>query len=227
MDFSAINESDFIKKLKQLETIVPPRGRERTTDLCERWQIHALLAALHNFGYFRFPFSLTKRERPDFKITSGPISIGIEAIEAINPDYARAQTLPEAKEEDSILDPSFFKWGQPRYSIDELRDISSRKQLTGRGWHGDNVEIEFATSILDCIYKKHRLLVNGFDRFDSNCLLIYHNAITPCLNFNKSTIMLEEKLKHYWSSDGFDTIFILKYQSVFILKEGISTIIGQ
>ena len=103
MNFIAVNKNEFDEKLRQLEVTVPLRGKDRTTDLCEQWQIHALLVILRKGGYLRLPFSLIKRDRPDFKITSGRITLGIEAIEAINSDYARAQTLPEYKKETSVL----------------------------------------------------------------------------------------------------------------------------
>ncbi|MGU5686626.1 hypothetical protein ACV1DN_20845 [Aeromonas allosaccharophila] len=225
MDFSATTEIELDEALEKLKVQVPPRGKGRTTDHCERWQIHALLVGLKKGGYLRFPVTLKKRERPDFQLISGAVSLGIEAIEAINPDYARAQTLSEAKDEHSVIDPSLFKWGNVGRSLKELRDIVALDKLTGTGWHGDSVEREFARSILDCVEQKHKLLLNGFERFDANCLLIYHNNSTPVLDFDKGTAFAEELLKSYWSTDGFDVVFVLKYRAVIVLTKGLSAII--
>ncbi|WP_214645180.1 hypothetical protein, partial [Aliivibrio fischeri] len=74
-------------KIKQLKIVVPPRGKERTTDHCEQWQIYYLLKCLFDHGLVCEPFRLTKRESPDFKVEMSNLAYGIEATEAINLDF--------------------------------------------------------------------------------------------------------------------------------------------
>ncbi|MUK51519.1 hypothetical protein [Aliivibrio fischeri] len=215
MDFYASSKKELLEQIKQLKIVVPPRGKERTTDHCEQWQIYYLLKCLFDHGLVCEPFRLTKRESPDFKVEMSNLAYGIEATEAINSDYARFQSLPESNNSDAVWDPSLFKWGDKGKSLSQLREIAKRKKLTGCGWFGDSVEREFATSILDCIENKHKKLLKGFQRYDKDCLLIYHNNSTPNIDFSLAKKLTMEKLEPYWG-DGFHVIFVHKYDTLLI-----------
>ena len=51
------------------------------------------------------PVQLEKGESPDFVLATCGRSVGVEATEAINPDYVRATMYPNARDEDSLVDP--------------------------------------------------------------------------------------------------------------------------
>jgi|TARA_B110000211_G_scaffold192920_1_gene220418 hypothetical protein len=219
LNFSAINYNDLHSQLLNLKVVVPPRGKGRTTEHCEQWQIYHLLIALLKINYCTIPFSLKKRERPDFEILNGESSIGVEATEIISPDHARALTLPEGKKESSVIDPSLFKWGHDKYDLNDLREIVSREKLTGSGWVGNSVEDEFAQSLLDTINIKHNKFINGFKRYNENFLLAYHNAPTPDLDFDLSITLINSTLENYWGNGGFEKIIVHKYTTLLIFSE--------
>jgi len=188
---------------------VPPIDEGRTTEHCERWSIFRLLATISLNRYFAFPIELIKRERPDFCLHIGPKKIGIEVTEAIQPDYARARVLPEARHDETILDPSLFKWGAPKRSLEELRSVASEKKLTGPGWEGDEIEVEWSETIFDVIKKKSgKLISKGFERYRENWLSIYDNANSFALDIDKSISMIAKKLRKYWSNESFDKIYV-------------------
>lgn len=222
MNFTASSTEELKQKIFNLSIVVPPRGKLRTTELCEQWQIHHYLLALLQLSELKIPFELKKRERPDFEVVNGTTTIGIEATEIINPDYARAITLPEAKSDVSVIDPSHFKWGNSGRSLDELRNTVTRDKLTGTPWCGQSVEVEFTKSVIDTVNAKHSKFINGFKRYASNVLLAYHNNSTPILDFDIATNLTRAALSNYWKDNGFDTIVIHKYKTLMFFTKSSS-----
>lgn len=209
MDIAAKSVDDLINQLALIDISVPPIEEGRTTEHCERWNICHLLASISKEHSSEFPIELIKRERPDFLLTTTRSTIGIEITEAIQQDYARARVLPEAMTNDSVIDPSLFKWGSPKKSLQKLREIVSRKELTGPGWEGDEVEIEWSSAITDTITKKtKKLLSEGFQKYNENWLSIYDNANTFALDIDKASAYIIEALRDYWLSKCFDAVFI-------------------
>lgn len=220
MDFRATTEIELKQHIADLAIDVAPRGKGRTTDQCEQWQIHHMLLGLNKAGLLSLPFKLTKRERPDFFVQNGSVSQGIEATEIINSDYARTMTLPEAKGAGSVVDPSLFKWRQTGRSLEELRGIANRQKLTGTGWMGNSVEREFACSIVDTVESKHQKFIAGFTKYDENILLAYHNNSTPILDFDEACSLTHEALSEYWCRNGFDKVIVHKYQTLLSFWKG-------
>jgi hypothetical protein len=212
-------------QIQKLKLVVPPRGKGRTTQHCEQWQIYNLLITLQSHQYLKLPFQLIKSERSDIIMVNGPHTIGIELTEIINPDYARAQTLAEAQNPDSVLDPSKFKWGNHGRPLTNLRAEASQTKLTGPAWVGDSVEREFAVSVNDTVLAKHKKLMNEFKRYNADLLLVYHNNSTPALDFEAAIIYTDKLLNTYWNNGGFDVIIVHKYDTIIIFTKGLSTII--
>lgn len=209
MNIKARSVTDLINQLASINISVPPIEEGRTTEHCERWNICHLLASIYTVYSPEFPIELIKRERPDFLLTTSRSAIGIEITEAIQSDYARARVLPEAMKDDSVIDPSLFKWGSPKKSLQELREIVSRKELTGPGWEGDEVEVEWSNAIKDTINKKtKKLFSKGFQKFNENWLSIYDNANSFALDINKASAYINEALRDYWSTGCFNVIFV-------------------
>lgn len=209
LSISAQTEENLLQQLVLIDISVPPIDKGRTTEHCERWSICRLMATISINQDFEFPIKLIKRERPDFCLHIGPKQIGIEVTEAIQPDYARARVLPEAGLDESILDPSLFKWGAPKKSLVELRSIASEKKLTGPGWEGDEIEVEWSEAIFDTIKKKsEKLISKGFERYRENWLSIYDNANSFALGIDTSISMITKELRKYWSNESFDKIYI-------------------
>jgi len=209
ISISAQTEENLLQQLALIDISVPPIDEGRTTEHCERWSICRLMATISIDQDFEFPIKLIKRERPDFCLHIGPNQIGIEVTEAIQPDYARARVRPEAGLDESILDPSLFKWGAPKRSLEELRSIASEKKLTGPGWEGEEIEVEWSVAIFDTIKKKsEKLILKGFERYNENWLSIYDNANSFAIDIDTSISMITKELRKYWSNESFDKIYV-------------------
>lgn len=164
-----------------------------------------------------YPLRLTKRERPDFLLVCADKAIGCEITEAVNGECLKAKSLPEAAKESSIVDVSKFKWGAPKRSLDKLREIASQDKLTGSGWAGNSVEVEFSQLVFDVASRKTETLNKaGFDKFSRNYLLIYCNQTLPILDIEEGSEICHRQLASYWSDITFDRILVEKGENVVV-----------
>ena len=204
----ATTRDELHHALKNLTTNVPPRDQGRTPKDCEQWQIQRLLEAFFLAGELHPPMRLMKRERPDFLLTTATHDMGIEATEAINPDFAKATTHPNARSPDSVVDPSLYKWGTEPRERQQIARETARTELTGDGWVGNSVELEFAAMIADIVSNKRDKLCDGYDRFECDSLLIYQNQTLPCLDIVDARDRAESKLAHLLGSRGFQRVYV-------------------
>ncbi|OBU35958.1 hypothetical protein CTM76_00690 [Photobacterium phosphoreum] len=218
MIYQANSNIQFSKILDQLNVVVPPRGKQRTTEHCETWTLHSALSILHNHNVICFPISIEKYEKPDYWIEMSGKTYGAELTEIIHSDYARVQTLPEAQNEKSVLDPSLFKWGQASRSTKELRQIAAKEKLTGTPWVGDCVEREFAQSIADTVSAKRDKLITHYKRADIDVLLIYHNQSSPALDYIQGLEYTKQKLVGCWDQ-SFQVVAVIKYEQLFLFTK--------
>jgi hypothetical protein len=154
---------------------------------------------------------LIKRERPDFLLGDGKLQTGCEVTTAINPDYLKAISLPEAKEIGSVVDSAYFKWGKPKKNLAKLREIASKKELSGTPWMGNSVEREYSEMIFDVICRKTKNMQKpDYSFFEKNFLLIYVNQTLPALNIEEASELCQKLLRNYWGSDSFSDVFVEK-----------------
>ena len=134
--------------------------------------------------------------------------MGIETTEAINRDYAAASVHPNARSPNSVDDPSRFKWGSVGRTRKQIRCEAARTELTGDGWVGDSPEREFAAIVADTVSAKLAKLIDGYGRFDRDCLLIYQNQPLPCLDVECARRHAENKVVPILDPPGFHTAFV-------------------
>ena len=221
----ASTERQLLRGVHRLATRVPPRDQGRTSDHCEQWQILHLMQALRCAGELRPPVRLSKRESPDFLLQTDAGAIGIETTEAVNPDYVRAQMHPASQAHGSVIDPSLYKWGVTGRSSRRIRHEVQRTRLTGLGWAGDSVETEFAQSVIDIVQRKHAKLRTKYARFDLDQLLVYHSQPSPCIDMDKAIARTAVRLAEYWSADGFDAVYVHKYDRMLEFTKDASRIL--
>ena len=208
MNICALGKSELISVLRKIDISVPPRNKGRTNDHVERWLIARVLASLGETGALAYPLRVQKSERPDFLITQNGDVSGFEITEAINPQSAQVESLPEAQQENTVIDVGHFKWGK-KHRLKKLRDIASRKKLTAAPWVGDAVEREYAQMVSDVILKKTAVLNKaGFNRVPENNLVIYVNQMLPILETKKASAMCSESLQSYWGESSFDHVYV-------------------
>lgn len=217
MNIEVQSKIELIEVLSGSDISVLPRNAGRTNNQVEKWVMYRALSTLCVNDLLEYPLRLRKRERPDFLLVSSGKSIGCEVTEAINGDYLRAKSLPEAANEKSIVDVSKFKWGTAKRSLDELREIVSKDKLTGPAWAGNSVEVEFSQIVFDVANKKtESLRKSGYERFSSNYLLIYCNQTLPILDVEEGSEICFSKLAQYWSDTAFDQILVEKGENIII-----------
>ena len=215
MNIEAQSEIELAQKLAETDISVLPKRSGRTNDQVERWVMYRALATLLSNDLIEYPINLMKRERPDFLLDCGGKQIGCEVTQAVNEEYLKAQTLPEASSENSVVDVSKFKWGAPKRSLEKLREIASKEKLTGPGWAGNSVEREYAQIVYDvALVKTEKMKKLGYERFASNYLLIYCNQSLPILNISEGAAICHEALNNYWSTDSFDSILVEKGENI-------------
>lgn len=210
-EIQANNKNELTEILSKMDIRVPARTEGRETVHCETWSICHLMATLATHEKLIFPLELMKTERPDYILKMGPKFIGIEITELTNSDYARATTLPEHFVEGTVIDPSLFKWNSRKRSLNNLRKIALKKELTGPGWESDSVEIEYANAVHDVVIgKTKKLNSDGFKKLSDNYLLIYCNLTLPFLDVDKSNRFMVDKLNNYWGKNSFSSIYVEK-----------------
>lgn len=208
MEIIALNKAQLIEILQQTDVTIPPRGPERTNDHIEKWSMAKVLGTLATSGALVYPLRTRKSERPDYRVLQGSKLTGFEITEAINPQYVQAKFLPESKDEGSIVDAGHFKWGET-HNLKQLRNISSRTQLTALPWMGNAVELEYARMIKDVVYKKTETLNKaGFSKYPENNLIIFVNQMLPMLEPEEATLLCKKELTGYWGDKSFDNIYV-------------------
>ncbi len=210
--FEAGTPGELETCIQALQIDVPPRGQNPASEAREQQQIQHLLHALLHDGQIPLPVRLHKRQAPDFVLETGNLKIGVEATEAINPDYVRACVHPAAQQAGAVVDASLYKWGTQGRPTSQIREEAGRKQFTGYGWPSDTVEREFGQSILDVALTKQAKLSSHYARYDRDRLLVYHDQPSPAIHIDKACAYAAQRLAEYWSQSGFDTIYVHKHR---------------
>jgi hypothetical protein len=203
----AANHEDLLLQLPSISLAVPSRADGRAKHHTETYSIVRLLNSMP-FDYFLYPLSLVRRERPDFEIQSGEISIGIEHTEAISENAAKEAYLRSQGAGPNVY---FVK----RASINEPR--KSRKELLaeieadepGEPWMGDSIERDWSVAMAHFVRKKMEVATRpGFQRLDQNWLLIYDNWPAVGLKSERGISYLQRELDAANPWEVFDRIFV-------------------
>lgn len=213
-------KDELENQLKNIDISVPPRGKGRTTDDCERWAICRLLSTLNQEEKIEFPLEVQKRERPDFHVLSGGRTFGIEHTEAIPPDYAKAMAISGREKPDAIIDMSLFKFDEEK-PLDEIRRIIHASELMGDGWAGNSAEVELSDAIKSVVLgKTKKLEEDSFIKYEKNVLLIYENMPLPHINYDILMEQIAEKFLDYWDSPiTFDSVYIESRDRIILLNQ--------
>jgi hypothetical protein len=157
-----------------------------------------------------FPLTLERSDRPDCLLTIGSKKIGIEITEAVSQQYAAYCALAEREFPEVLLQPDHFRWGMPKMSLEEMRELLRQSQSTSKPWLGDRPEQEWALFIQSVVDTKLAKLAHPeFATFEENWLAIYDNLPLPNVHLAKGIEYLMPLLKDRWArAPGFSTIFI-------------------
>jgi hypothetical protein len=209
----ASSDAELLKVLAQIDISVPKRGEGRTKNHVEQYAIAHLLSTLAAENVLSYPLNLAKRERPDFLLTINAKKIGIELIEAVHPYQAHKTAL---RGKGYGPDMYFISHHQPEDTEPEKPKMLHKKRIREietnqpyNGWIGDSVEKEWADAMLFFIEKKTEKLLNGFDRFEEDWLLIYDNWGLPALNIYEATSIMLARISKSVAMSEFKRIYII------------------
>lgn len=206
----AATKSDLISALRGFDITVPLRTEGRKTQHVERWTICRLLSTLAENELLCYPVALKHRDRPDFLLQCHETKIGIELTEASSEQYTAYSALAEHEFPDSFLEPGHFRWGSPKRTTEEMRELLRQEQLTSPPWVGDHVEREWALYFKSVVETKLLKLAKlGFETFHENWLVIYDNLPLQHIHLEKAIGYLLPELECTWAIiPGFYAIYI-------------------
>ena len=204
------NSAGLFAALRQVDISVPARIDGRHTHHTETWTICRLIATLAKADLLDFPVSVTHRDRPDFLIQTGSAKLGVEVTEAISEQYAAYCALGEREFPEVFLEPAHFRWGGPKLTVEQMRELLCQSQLTSDGWSGDRPEQEWAFFIQSVVETKLAKLARpDFVKFDQNWLSVYDNLPLPHIHLGKAITFLRPLLQDSWPRiPTFDTLFV-------------------
>jgi len=224
--------------LSVIDLHVPERGDKedkRKTEQVERWSICRFLASYGNTWFVRYPLIVEKRDRPDYRLNSRSLLVGVEITEAVSEDMAHIDAMRHPGDEIIPLDVSLFRPGTPQRTTQELRGILEASRVKnaddaqvepadefdpvgtramGPGWAGDGVERDWAEAMFSVITAKSASAQKpGYTYFDETWLLVYDNWSLPMLDVPRAMQHLLPKLAPLWPTTVFKHVFIEHRQS--------------
>lgn len=217
----ASNTESLCSQLGAIDITVPLRTEGRKTAHAERWTICRLLSTLSISGKLAFPVSVWHRDKPDFLLDLSSSQVGVEATEAISEQYAAFSALAEREFPDALLEPGHFRWGEPDKSVEEMRDILRRGQLSAPPWAGDRPEEEWALYMESIVRTKlAKLALPEFAKFDENWLAIYNNLPIPNVHLKKASQLLLPRIADVWKEGPtFTRIYVEHGQVILEIRE--------
>lgn len=208
-EYSFNNIQEVNTFLESIDISVPGRNEGRKTEHTERYSIISFLLKTKNEVFTDFPAKLIHYDKPDFRILTKKISIGIEVTESIPEQLARANYLLDHHfPNGGLLEPVFFGWDAPERTNDEIIEIlkKSNERLIGQPSYGNSIEVKWMRGIYDCIKNKtQKLNKDDFEKYSKNWLLIYDNQTRIFLDSNYLLVEFPSVLNEYFN----DTINII------------------
>lgn len=222
-DIALVADSALLRQtLQTIDITVPLRTEGRKTFDAERWVICRLLSTLNQHQRLVFPLSLAHRDKPDFLVTQSSFQVGVEATEAISKQYAAFSAIAEREFPGVPREPSHFKWGSPRKTAEEMREILRQGRLTGRPWMGDRPEREWALYMESIVRDKvEKLKQVDYVKFAETWLAIYDNLALPDVDLQRAVGRLRPLIADAWSQlPTFQRIYIEHDRFMVELNQG-------
>lgn len=177
-------------------------------------EIFSAIVYLYSLGKLDkliYPFTIIKRESPDFSILCYDIhdSCGIEHTLATLQDYKMAESELNKMQLGSKLETNYYYPGNKLQQKDINIGLRLPKEpLVGQCYYGDRPEKEWAEIIKNAILKKTRSLNDGhLETFSINELLIEDDSpVEVMIDVGKALEYLTHHIDKYLSS-GFAKLF--------------------
>lgn len=231
LSIKAYSGSDLRSQLNKISIFVPPRGLGRKTWHTERYQIVYLLKALNSEGEISFPFELTHRDRPDFKISmSEVVHIGVECTEAISKNDATKQVSINREKNGFPSGLRMVEHESVDGSIKEREDLENEikreKKLAAMPIPGDKMESNWVIDMISAVFSKVNASKKpGFEKFEENWLLIYDNTRSCGVELDDAAENLHSIMERKNIYDEFTKIYIMVGDEVLeFLRSGVRSL---
>lgn len=218
---------DLLIKFSRLDCSLPDRTKGRRTHHEERFDIKHYIMILAGNDRLSYPFTLKKRESPDFVSCSLKDTIGIECTNADTQEYQQALTEAERDKSIVLIEPSHFKssYGSLQRGAYKRALKKMGNKLNGPGWRGNEAEQEWVQIIVNTIEEKvSKLNKPYFKHFKKNALLIYDNSPVSFVSNDDILPLLNRAIREYYTQNSnkvlFDAISILRNKSLICWKVG-------
>lgn len=205
-ELSFASAGALIHRLGQIDSPVPRRTEGRRAHHRERYCIVRYLTALAQSSRLTFPLTVKRWESPDVLLhhPDGTLT-GIEITEAGTEHVQRAMTQLEKSPPGS-----FLEGGEIRLPGEKLR---------GRGYAGNEPELELTRLILESVASKSEALNRGHytlaDRYE---LLIYDNSHLPMIDLAVLVTFLKPALTEWFRQNptgrAFSSISVLHHSEL-------------
>ncbi len=216
---AANSASEFRSELEKLDTHVPSRAEKRTSEHVERFTIARLLATLP-LERFDYPLLIEHDDKPDFRLTMGSRTVGIEHTEGITENEAHAQALRAKGYGADFHFLPHAKVGETKKSRQQLI-AEIRSDEPSEPWIGDSPEHEWAEFMVHFLQEKAVAFRKPeFEKLSQNWLLIYDNLPLPALDQEKASTLLFNALSAADGFADFDHVFIVSGEILYEFSNG-------
>ena len=209
---NARREDNLMHILSTLDISLPPLGLGRTKDNDERFAVCMLLSTLAKAKELTFPLQLTHHDKPDFQLTSGAETVGIEVTYARNQNQAHFKALMNRSDQQKVYSTNVFSPDRP-LSNDETKELLTH-EVTGFPLMGDKPYKNWAKYVSRSVREKSNDFNKlEFRKFSKNYLyLVVETPDRICIDdINKAIGFLDE----VWPDQiVFDCVYIQHFDCI-------------
>lgn len=209
---------DLLRSLRSLDSAVPRHPKDRNNSQVEQYTLVSFLSSMP-WSAASFPLTVHKREKPDFLVTLGSRTLGIEHTEGTSQNLAKERAVRA-----DGIGPSvhFIKPASIGDEPKSRREIEQevRADAMGPGWIGDAVEQSWVEAMTHFVSRKLATAAKpGYMLYERNALLIYDNWPAPALKHAVAVPRIHEKLVRLEAWKTFWRIYILDEQTLVELSD--------
>ncbi|NUN70429.1 MAG: hypothetical protein HUU02_12030, partial [Bacteroidetes bacterium] len=198
MNLYAASRLELLSQLGAIDIAVPPLSSGRTKNHAEQWSICRFLATYNEADFIAFPLRVIHTDKPDYHLSMGTITVGVEITTSTPPQYAQAIAIRNIFYPNGVIEPELFTWDAPKRTESEIIAILKRssESLHGMGWIGNSVERQWAAGMLKSITAKlKKLNSHGYGNMARYWLIIYDNIPQAALDLNEAMSILVNQLR--------------------------------
>ena len=211
LNLAARTPDELLTQLAAIDITVPLRTEGRTTSHCERYLAARLLSTLAGTDEISFPLEIVHQEKPDFALTFGGRTVGMECTEAVSNEWAQIDAIRERDFPESTIMLPMFKPGSKTFSI-EARIAIAKGQKAGPPWVGKMAERQWAEAQAHFIGEKTtKLRAGNYSAFAEAWLVVQDEWRVPVYRLEdrrEAAQMCAEMIQPLLTEPSFARIYI-------------------